>query len=65
MVFGVTDDENSEHQAFASFLRYLTDQYGPSDGRHSDERIYIIVGPGDKHPDYKCPYCGEEEKIVE
>lgn len=59
VVFQNTED--SEHEQFADFLRYLSNEYGPSDGRYSDARIYISVAPGDKHKDYKCPFCGRKD----
>jgi hypothetical protein len=40
------DDEVS---GFAEFLRYLSEQYGPSTSRYSSKRIYIEVRPGDKY----------------
>ncbi|MFM8829795.1 MAG: hypothetical protein ACKOHM_02110 [Spartobacteria bacterium] len=44
--------EDGEIEAFADFLRCLNDHYGPSTSRHSPKRIYIVVKPGDKHPDF-------------
>ncbi len=41
--------EDDEVEAFADFLRYLVDHYGPSTGRYSPKRIYVRVEPGDKY----------------
>lgn len=38
---------------FAEFLWYLSEEYGPSTGRHSPKRIYIRVEPGDKFEEWK------------
>ena len=66
---GVVYEESAddEFQAFANFLRLLTDHYGPQDhGRYSEQRIYVRVEPGDKweppkgkHKDYFCSKCGK------
>ena len=40
--------ESDEVEAFADFLRYLNEFYGPSTSRYSPKRIYILVEPGDK-----------------
>ena len=52
------ETEGGEIEAFADFLCYLNENYGPSQSRYSPKRIYISVQPGDKHPDYK-----EDESI--
>jgi len=52
-----SDDENEvvyqemedEVEAFAEFLRFLTDEYGPPTSRYSPKRIHVIVEPGDKY----------------
>ena len=44
--------EDDEIEAFAAFLRLLDEHYGPMSSRYSKERIYIVVAPGDKHPDF-------------
>ena len=69
LILKCMDDDNEyvvqqecedEHEAFADFLRTLTDAYGPIDGRYEAKRIHVIIRPGDKHPDYNgCPECGE------
>jgi hypothetical protein len=46
-----TDD--NEIEAFADFLRFLDEHYGPSTSRYSAKRIHILVKPGDKHNDFK------------
>lgn len=51
MVFQKISDEEDEVDAWASFLRELTDQYGPMTNRYSPKRIYIRVEPGDKFED--------------
>jgi hypothetical protein len=37
-----------ELEAFADFLRYLVDHYGPHTSRYSPKRIYVRTEPGDK-----------------
>ena len=59
------EQEEDEMSAWATFLRVLTNHYGPSSSRHSKERIYIRVEPGDKwepsegekDEDYYCSTC--------
>lgn len=46
------ETEHGEVEAFADFLRYLDNHYGPSTSRYSPKRIHIVVEPGDKHPDF-------------
>jgi len=46
------ETSDGEIEAFADFLRCLNDHYGPSTSRYSPKRIYIVVKPGDKHPDF-------------
>lgn len=66
VVFGECSDEKSEHQAFAAFLCYLANNYGPSDSRYSEERIYINVAPGDKSEKMTgCHFCGREYDNIE
>ena len=40
--------EDDEIEAFAEFLRYLNEHYGPSTSRYSPKRIHVVVEPGDK-----------------
>jgi hypothetical protein len=47
------ETEGGEIEAFADFLRFLNDHYGPSANRYSPKRIHILVKPGDKHYDFK------------
>ena len=35
-------------EAFADFLHYINDNYGPSTNRYSPKRIHITIEPGDK-----------------
>ena len=42
---------DNEVHAFAEFLRYLDDNYGPMTSRYSEERIYISIDKGDKCDD--------------
>ena len=42
------ETELDEVEAFAEFLRYLVDHYGPATSRYSPKRIYVRVEPGDK-----------------
>lgn len=61
VVFGKDLDENTEAQAFAAFLRYLANEYGPEESRYSDERIYINVAPGDRNEKHtRCHLCERE-----
>jgi hypothetical protein len=46
------ETEHADIEAFADFLRFLDEHYGPTTGRYSPKRIYIVVKPGDKHPDF-------------
>ena len=41
--------EDDEVEAFAEFLRFVLDQYGPSTSQYSPKRIHVIVEPGDKY----------------
>lgn len=50
--FCYQETEDGEFESFANFLRLLNENYGPSTSRHSPKRIYIVVKPGDKHPDF-------------
>lgn len=40
--------EGDDVEAFADFLRFLLDHYGPKTSRYSPKRIYVRVEPGDK-----------------
>lgn len=40
--------DHAEVEAFAEFLRYLVDHYGPHTSRYSPKRIYVRVEPVDK-----------------
>jgi hypothetical protein len=42
------ETETDEIEAFADFLRFLFDHYGPTTNRYSPKRIRIVVEPGDK-----------------
>lgn len=54
MVFQeISEDVLDEVDAWAMFLRELTDCYGPSTSRYSPKRIYVEVKPGDKFEDWK------------
>jgi hypothetical protein len=41
--------EAGEIEAFADFLRHLTNNYGPQTSRYSPKRVHISVEPGDKY----------------
>lgn len=43
------ETEDGEIEAFADFLRFLVDHYGPTTSRYSPKRIHVIVKPGDKY----------------
>jgi hypothetical protein len=47
------ETESTEIEAFADFLRFLNDHYGPATSRYSPKRIHILVKLGDKHQDFK------------
>lgn len=51
LVFQDIEDELEEVEAWACFLRELTDVYGPNicRSRYSPKRIYVEVRPGDKY----------------
>lgn len=49
--------DGDEVEAFADFLRYLVEHYGPSTSRYSPKRIYVSVEPGDK---FEPPSAGGE-----
>ena len=49
--FVCQDRYDDEVECFADFLRTLNDRFGPSTGRYSPKRIYIVVEPGDKLED--------------
>lgn len=51
------ETEADEIEAFANFLRFLVDHYGPTTSRYSPKRIWVIVEPGDK---YEPPDQAEE-----
>ncbi len=42
------ETEGGEIEAFADFLRYLNEHYGPSTSRYSPKRNYISVKSGDR-----------------
>lgn len=42
------ETEVDEVEAFAAFLRYMVDHYGPTTSRYSPKQIAILVQPGDK-----------------
>lgn len=42
-------DEDDDVEAFAAFLNFLADEYGPTTSRYSPKRIQIRVAPGDKY----------------
>lgn len=41
-------NDDNEIERFQEFLCFLRDTLGPTTSRHSKERIYIEVRPGDK-----------------
>lgn len=51
LVFQECADELEEVEAWAYFLRELTDLYGPAccGSRYSAKRVYVEVRPGDKY----------------
>jgi hypothetical protein len=51
------ETETDEVEAFADFLRYLVDHYGPTTSRYSPKRVVVLVEPGDK---YSPPPDGNE-----
>ncbi len=53
-VYQEADDESNDIEAFADLLRAVNEHWGPSTSRYSAKRIYIRVGPGDKHNDWRA-----------
>ena len=51
MVFQELSDELEDVEAWACFLRELTNMYGPDAcrSRYSAKRVYVEVRPGDKY----------------
>ena len=45
------DTDEQEIERFRDFLCEINDSYGPVTSRHSKQRIYISVAPGDKYGD--------------
>ena len=45
------EHEGNEIEAFADFLHFINDHYGPPTSRHSPQRIHISIQPGDKWDD--------------
>jgi hypothetical protein len=43
------ESETDEIEAFADFLRFLDEHYGPATSRYSPKRIHVTVEPGDKY----------------
>lgn len=43
------ETESADVEAFADFLRFLVDHYGPATSRYSPKRIRILVESGDKY----------------
>jgi hypothetical protein len=52
--------DGNEIQAFADFLHFLNDHYGPSTSRHSPQRIRITIEPGDKWEEDRGGHDSEE-----
>jgi hypothetical protein len=42
------ESDGNEIEAFADFLHFINDHYGPSTSRYSAKRIHITIDPGDK-----------------
>lgn len=42
------ESDGNEIEAFADFLHFINDHYGPSTSRYSPKRIHITIKPGDK-----------------
>lgn len=43
------EDEMNETKAFITFLYDIVDNFGPTSGRYSEERIRVVRVPGDKY----------------
>jgi hypothetical protein len=43
------ESESGNIEAFADFLRFLLDNYGPHTSRYSPQRIHVVIEPGDKY----------------
>lgn len=48
MMLVFEESADTETASFARLLDYILEQLGPSNSRHSKERIYIEIRPGDK-----------------
>lgn len=48
IVYQARESDEEDIEAFADFLRYLADHYGPHTSRYSPKRIFVQVEPGDK-----------------
>jgi len=56
----VIEIKDSEAESWADMLWLIDEHFGPVGSRHSEERVYIEIRPGDKFMDGK-----EEEQIDE
>ena len=58
-VFSYTD-EKSEAEAFRDLLCVTKDLIGPMDSRYSENRVYVVIKPGDKHDGF----TEEDAKLI-
>ena len=53
------ESDGNEIEAFADFLHFINDHYGPSTSRYSAKRIHITIEPGDKWEGDRSAYDPE------
>jgi hypothetical protein len=58
----VFDDEHSARFALCNALREIVEQFGEHGSRYDEEKIYVVLAPGDKNESgYICPVCGRPD----
>jgi hypothetical protein len=48
----VVEDQPSDADTMKTLLDNVIDLFGESGSRHDAKRVYAVVLPGDKHPDF-------------
>jgi hypothetical protein len=57
----VVQEHGTPEEAAAEMLRVVAEYLGPFGGRHSAQRVRIVIEPGDKHHDYHPQPCSDCE----
>jgi hypothetical protein len=57
--------ENSEHEAFVSFLWTINSEFGPSDSKYSAERVVVSVVPGSDCEHARLPVEQVKDKVID